>query len=110
MKSYTVYVPVTLNNGDEVSPETLRNIKDWCLFAFGGYTYNPAPMLGAWRDDDGKCYYDTVNTLTVFTAYEPAIVALAKHIAVTLDQVCVAVVSPIGEVSFVYQSTELLAA
>lgn len=51
MKKYEIYLPLKYNDGQEVEPEKLRQIRRQLIAVFGELTVSPlsAPFQGTWR-------------------------------------------------------------
>jgi len=51
MKKYEIYLPLKYNDGTEVEPEKLKQIRERLVAVFGAITVSPltAPFQGTWR-------------------------------------------------------------
>lgn len=51
MKKYEIYLPLKYNDGTEIEPEKLKQIKEQLVAVFGAVTVSPlvAPFQGTWR-------------------------------------------------------------
>lgn len=59
MKEYEVYVPLTLNEGRPVDPDTLVRLRERLLEQFGGLTFFPQRNEGFWTFG-GVTYRDEI--------------------------------------------------
>lgn len=92
MNVYTVYLPLTFNDGTDASKQ-VEALKSSALVTFGGYTLG-AEMLGVWMDSDDFVYRDRIVPLILFAPDEQPVIKLAESAAKLLDQHYISVIKP----------------
>lgn len=101
MLKYEIYVPQNLNDGSPVAADVVADIEGAMEEMFGGFTHNPTVHRGVWVNADGRRFEDGICIYTLFTGDGRQVYALAKYVAVMLEQESVAVVTPSGMAEFV---------
>jgi len=68
MKKYEIYLPLKYNDGTEVEPEKLKQIRERLVAVFGAITVSPiaAPFHGRWRYG-GVEYVDEIIRFEIIT-------------------------------------------
>jgi hypothetical protein len=66
VKEYELYVPLTLNDGTPVDPETLLQLRNRLLERFGGLTFFPQRNEGFWTFG-GVTYRDEIVIYRILT-------------------------------------------
>ena len=68
MKKYEIYLPLKYNDGTEVEPEKLKQIRERLVAVFGAITVSPiaAPFDGRWRYG-GVEYVDQIIRFEIIT-------------------------------------------
>ena len=100
-KAYKVHVPQQYNDGTPVPTALIEEILDQALELFGGYSFNPMPIVGAWREcASNKNYIEKMYVLEMATCDCARLKEFAEYIRDTLKQECVYVVE-LGEVNFI---------
>ena len=101
MQAYKIHIPVKFNDGTDVPDVLITKMLDKALDTFGGYTYNPLFMQGAWKDDKtGKVYEERMRSLEIATDCAKDFKAFVKELCKAFDQECMYVVN-LGAVEFV---------
>ena len=88
MTRFTLHVPLNLNDGSATPAEHIAHVEDTILATAGGYTATDA--VGAWRDELGRVYRDSIRLYTVDTSdpetVSAALTVLAEYLALELEQ------------------------
>jgi len=68
MKKYEIYLPLRYNDGSNVEPEKLKQIRQQLIAVFGAITASPlsAPYQGTWRYG-GVEFIDDIIRIEVIT-------------------------------------------
>ena|SRR5690348_8894887 len=61
---YTIFLPLTDNNGNPIEPALLDKVQDEIVTAIGGLT-RYAPGVGVWRNPMGHVYRDLVLPIQI---------------------------------------------
>jgi len=97
--AYKIHIPQTFNDGRAVPTQTIEEFLDKTLELFGGYSFNPMPIVGAWRDND-KDYVEKMFVLEVATDDLAGLTKHVEHMREVLKQECMYFVT-LGKVAFV---------
>lgn len=109
MKSYSILVPTSYNNGKSIPEHVFSDLEARMIRRFNGFTHNPTLLRGAYLSPDGTLYRDTLTTYTLFSDSQDDIFRFARIVSQTLDQECVSVIGADGSATFIY-SKEIAAA
>jgi len=68
MKKYEIYLPLKYNDGTEIEPQTLKQIRQQLIAAFGALTASSlsAPLQGTWRYE-GFEFVDEIIRIEIIT-------------------------------------------
>jgi len=101
MRQYTIHLPVKYNDGTLVPLERIDRIMEDALAFFGGYSYDPTRIMGAWKDETtGKNYIEDMTRLVLATDNPSLLITFVKGLASKLDQEAMYMVDN-GNVSFI---------
>src|SRR5581483_5080138 len=83
MTRYTLHVPEMLNDGTPVAPQRLRDIEEWLLAVFEGFTQTVA--RGAWRSDEQE-YIEPIRLYLIDTDDSPSTSRILQKLAGDIAQ------------------------
>lgn len=69
MREYEIYVPLCDNQGKEINPQWLQDLKTRLRERFGGFTYFPQEGHGEWKTG-GQTFHDRIVIIRVLTPEE----------------------------------------
>src|ERR1700752_449494 len=71
MNKYEIYLPLKYNDGAEIEPEKIKQIREQLTAVFGALTVSSllAPFQGAWRYE-GVEYVDDIIRIEIITKEE----------------------------------------
>lgn len=88
MRQYTIHIPTVYNDGRVVSAGTLKLLQTMALEKFGGFTFNPGPLLGGWKDQKtGQVYIEPVCQMIIASDDHQSIHDYAHDIGIVLEQI-----------------------
>lgn len=103
---YTVLVPVTFNDGTDIPPGILDDIRARALDLFGGLTI-AAPVRGLWQHPNGHLCDETMIPFLVATEHPYAVTLFAEVVAALCHQEAVYTARSAFNVQFISQSHRL---
>jgi hypothetical protein len=103
---YTILVPTAFNDGTEIPPGILADIRTRALDLFGGLTI-AAPVRGLWQHPDGHLCDETMVPFLVATEHPYAVTLFAETVAALCHQEAVYTARSAFNVQFISQHPRL---
>lgn len=71
MKKYEIYIPLKYNDGQEIEPEKIKQIRQQLIAVFGAITVSSlsAPFQGTWRHG-GVEFVDDIIRFEIITEHD----------------------------------------
>lgn len=95
---YTIHIPKQFNDGKPIPAITTEEFLTEALRLFGGYTFMPLPMAGAWQDGE-EVYIVPMFKMDIATSDYEALKGFVEHMKAVYKQEAMCVVKT-GEMSF----------
>lgn len=101
MQQFTIHIPQQFNDGRDIPQQAIDDFLELALDKFGGYTINPLPVLGAWRDPDtGTVYKEPMLQMHIASESDNKVTDYVAQIGGAFKQECMYMVKS-GQVEFV---------
>lgn len=100
MKRYTLLVPTHSNAGNAFSYWVFQDLEDTFVKLFRGFTLTGL-VHGCYVSDNGQVMFDSSRQYWIVTDNEQALLETVRDLCLTLDQECIYLELPGGEVKFV---------